>query len=82
MSDVYRIKPLVWHDGKFSSLFEDSLAMLHVVAVGTDQFEWWASTHKCSAHARPAKTVDEAKAAAEAWYGSKLLEALEVVEND
>ena len=79
MSETYRIKPLVWRDGKSSSIYEDSIAFLHVVTVGVESYEWWASTCRFSAHARPANSLESAKAAAESWYRSKLLEALEEV---
>lgn len=76
---VYRIKPLAWKDYADGSICKLNIAMLHAIALGDGKAEWWAIVQNYVAQRMKAKSLDEAKQAAESWYRNKLLEALEEV---
>lgn len=77
MSETYRIKPLVWADAGVVGLRAKTMFGRCIVrdwGNGLIVFDGPGGSDY-SEH----KTIESAKAAAESWYRSKLLEALEEV---
>jgi len=75
---TYRVKRLVWKDGPYLVGFHADTPLGRITVARQASQYWW--TYSGASALYPEKDIDAAKLAAEQWYLSRLLEALEPVE--